>query len=59
MSPKSILKRGFAIVKYKDKVIKDAESITPGSNLLITMADTEINTTVISKTQHDGSKFDV
>jgi exodeoxyribonuclease VII large subunit len=54
MNPKNILKKGFAIVSQKGKIIKDAESITSGSDLLISMDLYDINTKVISKTQNNG-----
>ncbi len=49
MNPQNILKKGFAIVSQKGKILKDGESIDNGSELTISMSDYEINTKVISK----------
>lgn len=54
VSPQNILKKGFAIISHKGKIVKDAESITPGSDLVITMNEDEINTKVTSKTKING-----
>ena len=54
MSPKNILKKGFAIISQKGKILKDAETIIPGNDLTITMESFDINTKVISKTQNNG-----
>jgi exodeoxyribonuclease VII large subunit len=49
MSPKNILKKGFAIVKKDGKIISDPSSVNAGGELSITMQETEILTKVISK----------
>lgn len=54
MNPKNILKKGFAIVSHRGKILKDAEAIIPGTNLLISMESYDINTKVISKTINNG-----
>lgn len=56
MSPLNILKKGFAIIYQKDKIITSGESIQPNSELLILMNNCEINTKVIKKTKTDGTK---
>ncbi len=45
----SILKRGFAVISYEGKIIKDAEKIVPGSVLTIQMEKNNIETKVITK----------
>lgn len=54
MNPKNILKKGFAIVSQKGKILKDAENIAPGSDLEISMDLYNINAKVISKTKNNG-----
>ncbi len=54
MSPQNILKRGFAIVSRKGKILKNSETIIPGNELTITMESFDINTKVISKTKNNG-----
>jgi exodeoxyribonuclease VII large subunit len=56
MSPKNILKKGFAIVKQKGKILKDAEGIEAGNELIITLYETEITTKVISKNTTHGTE---
>ncbi len=59
MSPKNILKKGFAIVSQKGRILKSAETIIPGNDLIITMELYEINTKVISKSQKNGTESDL
>jgi len=47
------LKKGFAIVSQKGKILKDATSIDEGSELTISMDQFEIQTKVLSKKQKD------
>jgi len=56
VSPENTLKRGFAIISHKGIILKDAESISPGADLKITMQDYNINTKVISKTKSNGTE---
>jgi exodeoxyribonuclease VII large subunit len=58
MSPKNILNKGFAIVKRNGKILNSAEGVIPGNELMISMAEYDINTKVISKIKSDG-KSDV
>lgn len=51
MNPKNILNKGFAIISSDGKIMKDAKNIHTGSQLTITMSDTEISAAVISKTK--------
>lgn len=55
LSPAKTLRRGFAIISQKGKVLKDSQNIDIGSSLTITLSDSEINTTVNSKTKKDGN----
>ena len=56
MSPKNILKKGFAIISSKGKILANAESINSGSDLTITMESYDINTKVISKIKNNGTE---
>jgi exodeoxyribonuclease VII large subunit len=44
--PKATLERGYAIVKHKDKVLKQAEAVSAGDSLVIQLASGSINTEV-------------
>ena len=59
MSPQNILNKGFAIVKVGDRIISDASLVEPGAELTITLAATEINTKVLSKTNRNGKEFEL
>lgn len=59
MKPENILKKGFAIVSQKGKILKDAESIESGNELTISMDKYELNTKVISKKQKNGESNDL
>lgn len=54
MSPKNILKKGFAIVSQSGKILKNAQAIETGNELTITMESFDIKTKVITKTQNNG-----
>jgi exodeoxyribonuclease VII large subunit len=59
MNPKNILKKGFAIISREGKILNNASVIQPGNDLIISMAEYEINTKVISKTQKDGRESNI
>ena len=59
MSPQNILNKGFAIIKVGDRIISDASLVEPGAELTITLAATEINTKVLSKTNRNGKEFEL
>ena len=54
MRPENIMKKGFAIVSQKGKILKDAEEISPGSEITISTINYDINTKVITKTKKNG-----
>ncbi|MBC7863826.1 MAG: exodeoxyribonuclease VII large subunit, partial [Bacteroidia bacterium] len=56
MNPKNILKKGFAIVKQKGKILKDSEQVEAGSELTISLYESEIITKVISKNTTHGTE---
>lgn len=53
MDPKNILKKGFAIISQKGKILKNAEDVAEGTDLTISMTDYTIDAKVISKTSND------
>jgi exodeoxyribonuclease VII large subunit len=59
MSPKNILKKGFAIVKYKGEVTSNADVITPGSEMEVILSEKSIKSIVKSKSNHNGSEFNL
>lgn len=59
MSPKSIMKRGFAIVSMDNKIMRDAAEIPEGANIKVHFSEHELESTVISKTKTDGKNFDI
>lgn len=58
MSPRNILKKGFAIVSQDEKIITRADQVSIGSPLTITLEETNIDTTVTAKSPSNG-KYDV
>lgn len=59
LSPSSILQRGFAIVKSEGRIVKDAGTIHPGSEITVTMADAEMLSTVTKKSKPNGDPFNI
>jgi exodeoxyribonuclease VII large subunit len=59
MSPKNILKKGFAIVKHNGDVISNSDVFTQGSEMEVILLDKSIKSTVNSKSNYDGSEFNL
>ncbi|RZM20390.1 MAG: exodeoxyribonuclease VII large subunit, partial [Pedobacter sp.] len=59
MSPKNILKKGFAIVKRNGEVTSNPDVFTPGSEMEIILSEKSFKTTVKSKSNYNGSEFNV
>jgi exodeoxyribonuclease VII large subunit len=57
--PDSILKRGFAIVKWGDKIVTSGDDVIPGTQLDIILSGSILNTTVNQKTKRDGAGSDL
>jgi exodeoxyribonuclease VII large subunit len=57
MSPENILKKGFAIVYHKGKVISNADNIAVSDDITILLSETEITASVNSKRKSDGKEF--
>lgn len=59
MTPANILKRGFAIVKYNNEIVADADKIEIGKSISIILSGQEIDATINSKKPYNGKEFDV
>lgn len=58
-SPENTLKRGFAIIKKKNKITSDPEDLAIGNEIEIILSNKEITATVISKKEYDGNEFNL
>ncbi|KVV16231.1 exodeoxyribonuclease VII large subunit [Flavobacterium sp. TAB 87] len=54
ISPHNILRKGYAIVKFNEKIISSAERIQAGDEIVIILKDAKLKSTVTEKTQYDG-----
>jgi exodeoxyribonuclease VII large subunit len=54
-SPQQTLKRGFALVKIKDRIITDPSEIKIGEEITVLLKQTEILSTVTGKNENHGS----
>lgn len=59
MAPDNILKKGFAIIKYNNKITSNPDNIKVGNEIDIILADTQINTLVINKSKYNGDDFNL
>lgn len=59
MSPTNILKKGFAIVKSNGEVTSNPDLFIPGSEMEVILSGKSIKTTVKSKSEHNGSEFNI
>jgi exodeoxyribonuclease VII large subunit len=59
MSPANILKKGFAIVKVDGAITSDVDNIKVGNTISIILSDSEIKTTVKSKSNYNGDDFNI
>jgi len=54
MSPHNILRKGYAIVKVREKIISSAENIKAGDEIEVILKDAKLKSTVKEKIQYDG-----
>ncbi|MEO7263874.1 MAG: exodeoxyribonuclease VII large subunit [Ferruginibacter sp.] len=54
LDPDEVLRRGYALVLKDGKIIADATSLKPGTEITTRMASADINSTVTSKKQRNG-----
>ena len=59
MSPKNILKKGFALVKLNGKIKTKAAQINKGEELIITFTDGEIKTIVKDKINNNDGEYEL
>lgn len=59
ISPLNILKKGFAIVKYKGEVTSNPDVLSPGSEMEVILMDKKIQSTVKSKSNYNGNEFNL
>ncbi|CAL1519311.1 exodeoxyribonuclease VII large subunit [Chitinophaga sp. MM2321] len=59
MSPVNILKRGFAIIYQDKKIINNALSLSPGSQISVLLQDAELEATITAKNIKDEPGTDL
>jgi exodeoxyribonuclease VII large subunit len=59
MSPKNILKKGFAIIKVNDRIISNPDDIEVGKEAEIILSETQIQTIVKNKSPYHGNDFNI
>ena len=59
MSPQNILNKGFAIIKVNGTIVSNGEELSPGTEMTVSMASTEIKAKVVSKLQKNGKEFEL
>ncbi|WP_207420095.1 exodeoxyribonuclease VII large subunit [Desertivirga brevis] len=58
-SPNKILKRGFALLKKKGKILSDSEELKPGETIQVIRHNTLINTEVKNIETYNGRDFEL
>lgn len=58
MSPENILRKGFALITKDEKIITHPDQLNPGDQIVITLEQAYIQSTVNSKNERHG-KYDV
>lgn len=58
-SPEKVLRRGFALIEHKGRIISNAAAVAVGDELKIILSGTALAATVHDKTDDDGSSFNV
>ncbi|MFH7018617.1 exodeoxyribonuclease VII large subunit [Flavobacterium sp. FlaQc-47] len=59
MSPQNILRKGYAIVKFNEKIISSADNIQAGQEIEVILKDAKLKSTVKEKIQYDGRETDL
>jgi exodeoxyribonuclease VII large subunit len=59
VSPENTLRRGFALVKYKDRIMARGETIPVGAEISVLLHDQELGAIVHKKTDQDGRQSDI
>ncbi len=55
LNPVNIIRRGFAIIYHKGKIIRNLDNVKVGDDITILQSDTKILSTIKSKTKSDGT----
>lgn len=58
-SPEKVLRRGFALIEHKGRIISNADTVAVGDELKIILSGTALAATVHDKTDDDGSSFNL
>ena len=59
MAPDNILKKGFAIIKFNNKITSNPDEIKVGDDIDIIFSETQIKSTVKQKSKYDGTDFNL
>ncbi len=59
LSPENTLRRGFALVKYNNRISARGASIPVGAGISVILQDTELGALVQTKTNYDGKEPDL
>lgn len=59
MSPENVLKKGFAIVKHNGNIIADTAAVAEGDAIEVILSGKNIQSTVNSINDYDGSDFNI
>nr|WP_294931202.1 exodeoxyribonuclease VII large subunit [uncultured Flavobacterium sp.] len=59
MSPQNILRKGYVIVKAREKIISTAEKIEVGQEIEVILKDAKLKSTVKEKILYDGRNTDL
>lgn len=59
ISPHNILRKGYAIVKFNEKIISRAENIQAGDEIEVILKDAKLKSTVKEKIQYNGRETDL
>ena len=59
ISPHNILRKGYAIVKFNEKIISRAEKIQAGDEIEVILKDAKLKSTVKEKIQYNGRETDL
>ncbi|RYJ44270.1 exodeoxyribonuclease VII large subunit [Flavobacterium beibuense] len=59
ISPRNLLKKGYAIIKLEGKVISNPEMLEPGMKIDVILSQTALTATIQNKTDYDGTELDI
>lgn len=59
ISPKNILRKGFALVKHNGKITSNPKLFLPGSEMEVVLGSKSIKSTVNKNTDYHGNDFDL